>query len=215
VLAAALLLILFLGPADAAFGASSGPSASAVHVASSDGTVTARVTFNGQSIDGHASPSDAIVANFHQLFKTVMNWSSTGGSAEVTQGTLTLLFAGISIGTSSQSIVGATPRTGGTVTLNNTSFAQDQYLFEGVYELQASLFDNGALLFQQTFYVWIQATYHLTIVNIALLVIAIWECYAIASLASVRAARKELGLTAPSQSSPPPASPPTPPPGGT
>jgi hypothetical protein len=83
--------------------------------------------------------------------------------------------------------------TSGAITLTS-DFSQNQYLFEGVYQLQATLLDNGHRLSTIAFYVWVQAPEHITVVNIALFLIGGYEIYQIAALGSVRAARKQLGL---------------------
>jgi hypothetical protein len=204
------LLALALAAATSGMAANPTGSGSGVRdagVSSGGATVSAKVYFNGELTTGHTSTSSAIPASFAHTFRASIDWTATGGTAFVTQGQLSILFLGITVGTSAESLVGATPATAGNVSLNTTNFAQNQYLFEGVYQLQASLFDNGTLLFQQTFYVWIQATDHLTVVNVALVLIGVWEIYQFAMLGSVRAARKELGLTPPSgtpSSAPPP-----------
>ncbi|MCI4365115.1 MAG: hypothetical protein L3K10_03515, partial [Thermoplasmata archaeon] len=124
---------------------------------------------------------------------TFFAWQAPTQPALVTQGTLTLFFLDAQVGTSSQSIVGAVPAANGTITLTS-DFSQDQYLFEGVYELLATLSSNGHSLYHTTFYVWIQAPNHLTVVNIALILIGAYEIYQIAALGSARVARKQLGL---------------------
>jgi hypothetical protein len=184
-----------------------GATGSGLRTDSGAAPVSANVVFNGVSVNGHTSTSSAIPSSFNNPYTTTVYWNATSGTALVTSGTLTLLFAGISVGTSNQGIVNAAPGSSGHVTLTS-DFTQDKYLFEGVYELQASLFDNGTLLFQQSFYVWIQAADHLTIVNVALILIGAWEVYQFAALASVRAARKELGIEQPKPPTPPPTTPP-------
>jgi hypothetical protein len=154
------------------------------------------VTFNGVLVNGHDTPGTAIVSTFANSFVTVFTWASPTVGAEITQGTLSIVFLGATVGTSSQSFSGAVPGAGpGTVTLTS-NYQSDQYLFEGVYLLHASLYDYGHAAYNVSFYVWVQATDHLTLVNIVLLVIAACEIYQIAALGSARAARKELGLDA-------------------
>lgn len=156
-------------------------------------SVSSSVTFNGVNVNGHDSLGSAIQTSFSGVFTTVFTWTSLVKPIYVTQGEIQLLFFGSAIGTSSvvQPSVGV-----GTITLNS-SFTQNQYLFEGKYEIQATLLTNGTVDFQQDFYIWVQATNHLTVVNIALVLIGILEIWQIAALGSVKKAREQLGIVPP------------------
>ncbi len=157
--------------------------------------VTAVVTFQGIPVSAHTTPGSAITATFGSNFLTIFTWSSPGVATLVTSGQLSVLFLGASLGSSSEQLSGAVPALNGTITLNSVQFGTDKYLFEGIYELRASLFDQGTALWNTTFYVWVQAPYHLTVINIALILIAIFEVYQIIALGSARIARKQLGLS--------------------
>jgi hypothetical protein len=156
---------------------------------------TASVTFQGSPTADHTSPGSAIVSSFGTSFTSVFTWSS-GQATLITQATLSVLFLGASVGTTSNSINNAVPNLTGQITLTS-DFTQNKYLFEGVYQLVASLFDHGQAIYNSTFYVWVQAPYHFTVVNVALLLIGIYEIWQIAALGSVRVARKQLGLDPP------------------
>jgi hypothetical protein len=186
----ALALVLLMAPLAPQPSHSSGLHAAATGASPS---VTANVVFQGSSVSSHGTAGSAIVTSFGGAFTTVYYWNATVGSALVTQAFLTLKFFGATVGTSSQSISGAVPETSGQINLSS-DFSQNKYLFEGVYQLEAILLDHGQSLFSTTFYVWIQAPYHLTVVNIALVLIGGYEIFQIAALGSVRVARKQLGL---------------------
>jgi hypothetical protein len=197
--AAILALLLVLGPMAPVHPMSSGVRTSAqgssAIPAASDFSAT--VDFQGIPVADHTSSGSAITTSFADQFSTVFHWSSPDQATLVTKGELTVLFLGASIGTSAQTISGAVPNTTGSITLSNTDFSQDRYLFEGVYECQASLFDQGTAIWNTTFWVWIQAPDHLTVVNVALILIGLYEVWQIVALGSARVARKELGLDKP------------------
>jgi hypothetical protein len=165
------------------------------HPSSSD--FTASATFQGDPISGHVNASQPIVTSFSDVFVLVFTWHSPNQATLVTKGELNVLFLGATVGTTSNTIQYAVPAENGSITLNNTAFSQDRYLFEGVYQATASLYDQGTAIWNMSFYVWIQAPEHFTVVNIALIIIILFEIYQIAALGSARAARKELGLNPP------------------
>lgn len=195
---AALTLVLVLGPLLPGPAGSSGarrqvegPSSTPVAA-----PFSASVTFQGIAVANHTDPGAAIDASFGAVFITVFDWRSPNQATLVTQGTLTVLFLGATVGTTSNAISGAVPGLSGNITLTS-DFSQDKYLLEGVYQLETSLFDHGQAIWNTSFYVWVHAPYHLTVINVALLLIGIFEVYQIAALGSVRVARKQLGLDPP------------------
>lgn len=195
---AVLALVLVLGPllpvGDGWSSAHDAFTGASVQPSSSD--LSAYVTFQGDLAGNHTSPGSAIVTSFGGVFTTVFTWKSPNQATLVNKGTLTVLFLGATVGTSSSSLSGAGANSSGTITLTS-DFTQDKYLFEGVYQLQATLFDQGQAIWNTTFYVWVQAPDHLTVINIALILIGILEIYQIAALGSVRVARKQMGLEPP------------------
>ena len=196
---ALLGVLLILGPLTPTGAGSSGARTETqgnwLHPATS--SITASVTFQGTPVSTHTDSSNPITTSFGHNFVTVFSWNSPGQATLITQGKVSIVFLGATLATSSEQLQGAVPKESGSVTLNQTDFSQDQYLFEGVYELQASLFDNGQALWNTTFYVWVQAADHLTVINIVLVLIGILEIYQIAALGSARSARKQLGLETP------------------
>lgn len=194
---AILALVLLLGPLAPSHGAGSGaPSGfAAASNQPADSAFTARVTFQGTGVANHTSTANPIAASFGNVFTTVFNWS-TPSATLVTKGELIVFFLGAVIGVSSTSISGAVPRLSGTINLSS-DLRSDQDPFEGVYQVQASLFDLGHAIWNTTFYVWIQAPGHITIINIALVIIGFFEIYQIAALGSVRVARKQMGIETP------------------
>ncbi|MGP8071698.1 MAG: hypothetical protein ACLPZM_01015 [Thermoplasmata archaeon] len=214
VLIAALAVLLLL-----ALGATAPASSLAAPIrADSSGSVSSTVFFNGVNVSSHTTSGAAIVTNFSGVFSTVFTWTSGIGAAPatVTEGVVSLLFLGIAIGTSTQQ---QTEAGHGVITLKS-DFSQNQYLFEGNYEIQATLQNNGTTVFTQDFYIWVQATDHLTLVNVALVLIALLEIWQVAALGSVKKARQQLGLgqnpppttpspAAPSAATPGPATPPS------
>jgi hypothetical protein len=193
-----LAMLLLVGPSVPALVGSSGiPDAllgTAVEPAAS--TFTASVSFQGTPVASHTSPGSAIATSFSGNFVTVFQWASPNQATVVTKAVLNVQFLGATVGTSANSIQNAVAAESGTINLSS-NFQQDKYLFEGVYQVQASLFDQGQAIWNTTFYVWVQAADHLTLVNIALILIALLEIYEIAALGSVRVARKQLGLEPP------------------
>ncbi|MCI4373830.1 MAG: hypothetical protein L3K02_09370, partial [Thermoplasmata archaeon] len=151
---AVLTCLLLLGPQvpsgspSGVHSAFAGPSA---RPSASD--FSAAVTFQGDPASDHSGTGDAIQTNLNGVFTTIFTWKSPDQATLVNKGTLTVLFLGATVGTSSSSISGAVPGVNGSITLTS-DFTQDKYLFEGVYLLQASLFDQGQAIWNTTFYVW-------------------------------------------------------------
>jgi hypothetical protein len=196
--AALVVLVVLTGPLSSVGRASAPPgtvvSASMLRPATS--SFSATVTFQGIPVAEHTTPSSAIITSFDNDFTSVFTWQSPGQATLITQATLGVQFLGATVGTTSNSINGAVPNVTGQITLPS-DFTQNKFLFEGVYQVEASLFDHGQAIYNTTFYVWVQAPYHLTVVNIALLLIGLYEIWQIVALGSVRVARKQLGLDPP------------------
>jgi len=162
----------------------------------STSSFSASVTFQGTSVLDHSTPGSAIQSSFGSSFVSVFIWNSPGQATLITEAALSVQFLGATVGTTSNTINGATPQLNGQINLTS-DFTQDKYLFEGVYQVVASLFDHGQAIYNTTFYVWVQAPDHFTVVNVALILIGLYEIWQIAALGSVRVARKQLGLDPP------------------
>ncbi len=151
--------------------------------AASSGPLTATILFDGVNIANHGTVGSAIVTNFSGAFSTAFTWTPTGtGGLTVTQAEIQLLFFGTAIGTSSGAFLKLGPNS---YTLSS-DFTQNRYIYEGVYEIVATLSNNGTTLYSQSFFVWIQATDHLTIVNIVLILLLILEIYEVAALGRMK-----------------------------
>jgi hypothetical protein len=193
----ALALLLLVGPFSylAAGSHPSGTPDRTSDLRPDDATFSATVTFQGAPTTDYSTPGSAIRTSFDSSFTSVFNWSSDQATL-VTQATLSVLFLGATVGTTSNTLNNAVPSLIGNITLTS-DFTQNKFLFEGVYQLIASLYDHGQAIYNTTFYVWVQAPYHLTVVNVALLLIGAYEVWQIAALGSARVARKQLGLDPP------------------
>ncbi len=81
----------------------------------------------------------------------------------------------------------------------------------------ATLSDNGTTLLTQDFFIWVQATDHLTIANIVLILVILLEIYQIAALGRAKIPKTPASTppTTGSSGTPPSTSPPSgaPPPG--
>jgi hypothetical protein len=174
--------------------------------AASSGPLSASVLFDGVNVGSHSTLGSAIVTNFSGTFSTFFAWNSTGPApVTVTQAEIQLLFFGTAIGTSSGQFVRQSPNS---YTLRS-DFSQNRYIYEGAYEIQATLQSNGTTLFTQDFFIWIQATDHLTIVNIVLIALILLEIYEVAALGRVKLPKQPKGGVSPPPASTPAA--PTPP----
>jgi hypothetical protein len=198
VVGVALAVLMILGPLVPAGEGSSGAHSafSGASTRPSDTAFTANVTFQGQPAASHTSTGSAITTNFGATFISIFIWNNPQHATVVNKAELTVLFLGATVGTTSNSLQGEGAQTHGQINITS-GFSQDKYLFEGIYQVEASLFDQGQAIWNETFYVWVQAPDHLTIVNIALILIGFFEIYQIAALGSTRVARKELGLDNP------------------
>lgn len=180
----------------------------------SSGPLTATVLFDGVNIVNHDTVGSAIVTNFSGAFSTAFTWTPTGsGGLTVTQAEIQLLFFGTSIATSSGQFL----KLGANSYTLSSDFTQNRYIYEGVYEIVATLSNNGTTLYSQGFYVWIQATDHLTIINIVLILLLILEVYEVAALGRMKIPKQPAAAppSTPTTGAPPSGAPPsttTPPP---
>lgn len=182
--------------------------------AASPGPVSATVLFDGVNVASHDSLGSAIATSFSGTFTTQFIWSSPLSSpSTVTQGEVQILFFGAAVGTSTQQQLQSGS---GNFTLKS-DFSQNQYIYEGVYEIVATLSDNGTTLLTQDFFIWVQATDHLTIANIVLILVILLEIYQIAALGRAKIPKTPASTppTTGSSGTPPSTSPPSgaPPPG--
>lgn len=174
------------------------------------GPLSATILFDGVNINNHDTVGSAIVTNFSGAFSTAFTWTPTGaGGLTVTQAEIQLLFFGTAIGTSSGQFL----KIGANSYTLSSDFTQNRYIYEGVYEIVATLSNNGTTLYSQDFFVWIQATDHLTIINIVLILLLILEVYEVAALARMKVPKKTAGAAPAATSST--AAPTTPPSSGT
>ena len=185
-------MLLVVGPALGAAGGSSFHTSAAAPAATITDQVSSTLTLSGATIAGHTTDGTALSTSLSSPWTAVFQWTTAPGTAAlVTKGEIEILFFGAPIGTSTEQLSGATPMSSGTITLSS-DFTSYHWLIAGTYEMSGLLYSNSTLLWQSNFYVTIQATDHITVINIALILIALYEIYQIAMLGSARAIRRQI-----------------------
>ena len=180
--ATALLLIV---PALSMAGASPAPSVTP-YAAGCAGTpvsngISANVLWNGVNVCSYSSASSSLSVDFSQSADIRYFWNATAGSAvPLNDARLQMFYFGFSLATRDE--VASSPETGtGSFDLSWTPGVLT-YVLEGLYGLTASLVaPNGSVLWSENFFVTATAPYSiLAVLPIVLVLIAIYEVYALA-----------------------------------
>jgi len=185
------------------------------------------VTWNNVDVTTASAASSALGIDFTSSANVLFNWS-TGTSATETVGSaqLQMFYFGFAVTTRTQTVNNPVASSSGSIPLSWTPLSI-AYVLEGVYKITASfLAPNQTTLFSENFYVRANALLgFVAAIPIVLLLIAIYEVYALVRSGRYAALGRKLAGSPPS--SPPPSSPPgdstppteapeaeTPPPGG-
>ncbi|HYA58472.1 MAG TPA: hypothetical protein VEH57_08470 [Thermoplasmata archaeon] len=193
--------------------------------------ITASVTWNNIDICTASTSGSALSVDFTQTASVVFTWNATADhTVLVSDARLEMFYFGFSAVTRDVTLSGARASAGGSFPMNWNP-GELTYILSGLYRLTASLLNpNGTTLWSENFYVRSTAPYTIgAVLPILLLIIGIYELYAVAlSGRQAAAGRKQPPAAPPPPSpppsspppttppaSPPPPSPPPPPPGGT
>lgn len=145
---------------------------------------SATLTFNGLQTVGATSVANALSVS-PGIVTASFSWQDlvpVGTSASVAQAQLLGYVFGFAAYNRVQ--VASNTSAAGSINLSG-DFSQVRYVAEGVYELVGQLTaTNGSTIWSETFYIHVLSTDHLTVVNIVLIAIFLWEVYAIAKLRS-------------------------------
>ena len=150
--------------------------------------VTAAVTWDGANVSSASAAGSAFTIVPGQTVAVWFNYSSAAGSPSVANATLDLRYLGLTLST--ESVLTRTVAGAGHAELN-WSFGSLIFLTEGVYEVDAELFDaNGSPVFIEPFYVDAKTPYVLssTIAFFAA-VLAVVEAYWIVTTVQRRTGR--------------------------
>jgi hypothetical protein len=232
VLGGTLLALLLPSFALAAPLAGSGATPSGIPAQTAPTTPT--VTWNGVNVNSAGSASSAFTITFNQAITVNYSWSPTAYPG-VNDARLQMLYFGFPISTRDVPPVGNVA-TATSATMSWTVGAL-QYVFEGVFGITASLLNGSSTLWSENFYVRLVAPFSiLSALPILLLVIGLYEVYALARSGRQAGIRKKAAATpapatadssaptapaatppsgASSDSAPPATAPESPPPGGT
>jgi hypothetical protein len=232
VLVAVALAVLVAAPIGAWAAPSNGPSRT-IFARPATGGLTASALWNGVNIDTANTAGSAFHISFNGAVNIVYNWSQSpvagpAGEWSINDARLQIFYFGFALAT--RDITNSAGETSGTITMGNWSTGVLEYVLEGTFSLTASLLaTNGTTAWSESFWVDESAPYYiLAILPIVLILIAIYELYAIATVGKQQALKRRAkgGATeppsaAPPSPSPPPSTPPaetggpeTPPPGG-
>jgi hypothetical protein len=150
--------------------------------------VTGAILYNGHPTATASSASSALAVTFGSSANVQFSWQASGGkvnqplSIAIQTARLEVFFLGLSVWTKDQNIISPVPAPNGTVNLT-ADFSLNHYLIEGVYQLAGTLITaNGTSIWSEVFYLKATAPDHLTVVNIGLALVAVYEVYTIATV---------------------------------
>ena len=168
------------------------------------GSLNVTVTFAGMNIGNASTQSSAFHMSFGGSVNVLYTWSQPligGAPWSIYDARLQIFYFGFALGT--RDISTQTGQTRGSLPMGNWSTGPLQYVLEGTFLLTASLIaTNGTTAWSQSFWVDIAAPFYiLALLPIILVVIAIYEVYALLTVGKHAALGK--GATTPPASSPP------------
>jgi hypothetical protein len=168
------------------------------------------VTWNGANVNTASGASSAIGFNFGNTANVLFSWTiqvTPGGSASapsITDARLQMIYLGAALATRDVTPIGPPSSLSNTAVMN-WSTGELTYVLEGVYKITASLLSNGTTEWSESFYLHATAPYSLLAAfPIILIVLGIWELYAVARSGRFAVLSK--------RGAPPPSAPPTTPP---
>lgn len=214
-LLALALAVLFLLPAAslAADGRSpaAGTAAGCSGITSSEG-VTGEVTWNGADICSYGSASSALAFDFTSTANVRFYWNDSTAAVNIDDARLQMFYLGFAVST--RDVI----ESNSVATETGTPFDMGwnpgvlTYILEGVFGLSASLLlTNGTTVWSENFYVKATAPYYIgALVPIVLILIGVYELYAVAR--SGRYAAMGAKAPPPPPAAPPPTGAPAPPP---
>ncbi len=167
--------------------------------AQASGGIVASVTWNGQNICSASGASSALSVDFTKSAHVVYTWNSTGnGPVALTDARLAMNYFGFALATRDVGPVSPSVATNGSFVMDWDPGALT-YVLEGLYGLTATVFaSNGSSVWSESFFVKATAPYTiLAALPILLIVIAVFELYAVA-----RSGRQS--AIAPKKGTPPP-----------
>ena len=144
--------------------------------------ISANVLWNGANVCSYSSASSALSIDFSKTADLRFFWNATSGAAvQVNDTRLEMFYFGFALVTRDQ-IASAPESGGGTFDMSWTPGALS-YVLEGVYGVRASLVaPNGSSVWSERFFVTAAAPFSiLAALPILLVVIAIYEAYALAT----------------------------------
>jgi len=182
------------------------------------------VTWNGVDVSTATSPSSAISIDLSNTANLLYSWSLGTATANVSDARLQMFYFGYAVSTRDEVRTAPTTSSSGSIPLNWAPVSVS-YLLAGVYRLTASFIaPNGTTLWSENFYVRGTAPLgFVALIPIVLLLILVYEVYALVRSGRYAALGKTVALppesppaqTPPSESGAPPESPPeNPPPSG-
>ncbi|MCI4369497.1 MAG: hypothetical protein L3K09_08050, partial [Thermoplasmata archaeon] len=165
------------------------PSAPTSAGGNSPTLISAAVTFGGSVIDSATAPANALSSNFANVVPVDFIWSARGGRlgtpalVEITAARLQMIYLGQPVLTREVDVSNAQLAPGGQINMSG-DFRDTAYLIEGLLSFNALLIaSNGTTVWSQQFYVQDHATDHLTVINILLVGLILYEAYSLVGIA--------------------------------
>ncbi len=163
---------------------SASPQPRIVAASPAAGGLTVSVTFAGQAIGNASTESSAFRVGYGASVNVIYTWSQgllAGTAWSINDARLQVFYFGFALGT--RDILSTVGQTSGTLTMGNWSTGPLEYVLEGTFQLTASLIaTNGTTAWSQTFWVYLAAPFYiLAVLPIVLVIIAVYEVYALAT----------------------------------
>ncbi|MGD0588240.1 MAG: hypothetical protein ABSA63_05535 [Thermoplasmata archaeon] len=172
------------------------------------------VTWNNVDVQTASTSSSALGIDFTSSATVLFSWN-TGSSAKVTVGSaqLQMFYFGFAVASRTQTVNNPVASSNSSIPLTWTPLSI-AYVLEGVYKITASFIaPNQTTLFSENFYVRANALFgFVAAIPIVLLILAIYEIYALVRSGRYAALGRKLAGSPPSNppaSTPPPSTPPT------
>jgi hypothetical protein len=189
---AALLVALTILGAMPVSGASTYTGSSRPSNLTSANGLSGSLSFSGFATTGAGTPSSALTVGPGSVSAS-FHWDQSArsqGHLAIAQAQIEALVFGFSAFTRVQVLTPPTSNVTGWVNMSS-DFSIVRYLAEGLYQVVGTLTaQDGSTIWQESFYVHVVSSYHFVVINILLVLIAVYEVYNIAKLGSTRALKK-------------------------
>lgn len=182
-LVSVVLGVLLVAPTGALSASAASAPRATVETSPAASGLSAYATWNGVNVATAANASAAFRMGFGANVTVIYYWTQPIGAAPIAvdDARLQIFYFGFALGTRDITTVGAATSP---LSMSNWNTGPLQYVLSGTYMLTASLLaTNGSTVWSQSFWVNIAAPYYiLALLPIVLILIAIYEVYALCTV---------------------------------